>query len=743
MTLHYGLPIAGQCISLLAACMKRQRILYPLFLAACLWSQSATPVFAAQDPSDIFVQALLASQSGEKLSADGRTREALAKFRFAAGLLDQIKADSPKWQPLVREYRSKKTADYIASLEATTARDQALLPGNGDLAAPADDSLIPGASSKRPTAPIIEDSLPDIATGPAGSAEAAELRRQVSEARLEIKRLRAQNVELTQKYEFASSNLRDALKKVDQSRVAVAELRSQLAQTEDRLRTASNAQKKDTASIDTLKKSVASLQRQLSERAADADLVEDEADDLSKTVAQSNQRAIDALKTRDLAVQDRDAAVKEKQEALQARDTSLADLQKTTLDKTAADQALANNVTLTAKLDDAEKQISELNLRPQAADVEALKTQIVDIQKQLSAAQDQSQVYVTNIEELKTQLDTSNKALEEASKKGASTDETIQLKGENDLLRGIVLRTIKEQIKRNQAREIVAEELARIEGKSQALLDQVDVLGMATLQLSDDERKLFKEPELAALDTADAGLSVEMTQTDTDNVRPKLPAATDETAKTNNKTQDSSGSTPSPATATATDKPNLTVPDKYASLVTRAKTFFEQGKMDEAERAYNEILTDDPNNLYALSNLGVVYYKSGKLLQSEKILTKAAAIAPKDFFVNCTLGIVYYRQAKFEKAIESLTQAITIDPTSATAHNYLGIAASQKGWFEAAVKELEKATTLNPKYPDAWFNLAVVYATSEPPSLDKGRECYNKAVELGADPDPSLEKLFQ
>ena len=59
------------------------------------------------------------------------------------------------------------------------------------------------------------------------------------------------------------------------------------------------------------------------------------------------------------------------------------------------------------------------------------------------------------------------------------------------------------------------------------------------------------------------------------------------------------------------------------------------------------------------------------------------------------------------------------------------------------MKELEKATTLNPKYPDAWFNLAVLYATSEPPQLDKARECYRKAVELGAMPDPSLEKLFK
>ena len=719
-----------------AACMKR--FLHLLLLSVCLWTGTMISAPASQDPSDIFVQALLASQSGEKLAADGKSRDALVKFRFAAGLLDQIKADSPKWQPLVREYRAKKTAEHIANLEASVSRDQSLNSNAVEPALPSDESLIPGVSkNSRPTPTpfaIPDAAAGDVATGPAGSAEAAELRRQVAEARLEIKRLRQQNIELTQKYEFTSSNLRDALKKVDQSRVAVAELRSQLAQTEDKLRTASTAQKKDAAAIDGLKKNVASLQRQLSERAADANLVEDEANDLSKTVADANQRTADALRTKDTAVQERDSAEKEKQDAIQARDTALAELQKMTLDKAAADKAIADNAALTAKLDAAEKQIADLSQRPQAADVDALKNQISEIQKQLTAAQNQTQVYATNIEELKAQLAASNQALEEARKQGPANQETIELKNENDLLRGIVLRTIKEQVKRNQAREIVAEELARIEGKSQTLLDQVDVLGSATLQLSDDERKLFKEPELAALDATNPGLSVEMTQTGTDNVRPQLPTGA---------SPQPSPSADASASPSSVTKVPLTVPDKYASLVSRAKTLFEQGKLPQAELAYNEILSDDPNNLYALSNLGVVHYKAGKLPQSEKALTKAAALAPKDFFVNCTLGIVYYRQGKFEKAIESLTQAVAIDPSSATAHNYLGIAASQKGWYEAAVKELEKATTLNPKYPDAWFNLAVIYATSEPPSLDKGRECYHKAIELGADADPSLEKIFK
>jgi uncharacterized protein Yka (UPF0111/DUF47 family) len=60
--------------------------------------------------------------------------------------------------------------------------------------------------------------------------------------------------------------------------------------------------------------------------------------------------------------------------------------------------------------------------------------------------------------------------------------------------------------------------------------------------------------------------------------------------------------------------------------------------------------------------------------------------------------------------IHSLTKALDINPKNAVAHNYLGITASKKGWPEAAEKEILEAIALNPSYPDAHFNLAVVYA---------------------------------
>lgn len=195
-----------------------------------------------------------------------------------------------------------------------------------------------------------------------------------------------------------------------------------------------------------------------------------------------------------------------------------------------------------------------------------------------------------------------------------------------------------------------------------------------------------------------------------------------------------------PAVETSTT-PN--VPPDLAGLAREGKDQFDRGNYREAEKLYEKILAKAPNNLYALSNLGVVRFRAGKLRLAEEAFKKAIAVAPEDAFSHCTLGIVYYSQGKYDEAVNELTKALAINPKNATAHNYLGITASQKGWQEAAQKELETATALDPNYADAFFNLAVVYATQQPPNKENARKHYKRATELGAEPDSALEQLIK
>ena len=185
------------------------------------------------------------------------------------------------------------------------------------------------------------------------------------------------------------------------------------------------------------------------------------------------------------------------------------------------------------------------------------------------------------------------------------------------------------------------------------------------------------------------------------------------------------------------------VPAEILGTVREAKDQYERGNYREAEKSYKDALTKAPNNLYVLSNLGVVYFQAKKFKLAEETFKKAIAIAPEDDFSHCTKGIVEYVQDKLDVAIDDLTKALAINPKNPTAHNYVGITASRKGWQQAALKHLQTATELDPNYADAHFNLAVVFATITPPDKESARQHYKRATELGAEPDTALEQMLK
>ena len=260
-------------------------------------------------------------------------------------------------------------------------------------------------------------------------------------------------------------------------------------------------------------------------------------------------------------------------------------------------------------------------------------------------------------------------------------------------------------------------------------------------RLTTDELALLRQPVVSISDDNSGAVKASFTFAKNTNntsaaAAPSAPAAVEKTMSTDTSPQ----AAPSGYTVPAMFKPS--VPPDVVDLAWQAKENFDKGKYRTAEKIYQEILTKTPNNLYSLSNLGVVYFRTGKLKAAELTLKKAVALSPKDEFTHTTLGIIYYRQAKFDNALTELTKSLGLNPKSATAHNYLGITASQKGWQEAAEKELLEAINENPNYADAHFNLAVIYATGSPPSREQAKQHYVIATKLGAEPDPSLEKLL-
>jgi Flp pilus assembly protein TadD len=215
-------------------------------------------------------------------------------------------------------------------------------------------------------------------------------------------------------------------------------------------------------------------------------------------------------------------------------------------------------------------------------------------------------------------------------------------------------------------------------------------------------------------------------------------ASTDTNAAT--ASTDQSGSQHQADMTRYANKPRL--PDDMREVAQEATDLFENKHYDEAAAKYQTIIDKYPESLYAWSNLGVVRSQQGKLQEAMKALQQAVKLSPNDAFSYRNLGIVYYQLGQNDAAIDALERSIALDPSNVYSHDYLGCACSQKGWEEVAEKEFRKAIEINDDFPDAHYNLAIVYAMQKPPALALARREYKRSLDLGLPHDTRLEKLL-
>jgi len=197
------------------------------------------------------------------------------------------------------------------------------------------------------------------------------------------------------------------------------------------------------------------------------------------------------------------------------------------------------------------------------------------------------------------------------------------------------------------------------------------------------------------------------------------------------------------AAKTNADSQEIPWEGKLKECLAKAKDEFDRQDYLQAENTFQEALKISPDDYFALSNIGVVEFQLGKMTEAETYLKRAASKSKDSSFALTTLGIVHYRQQRLDDAQKVLRKAVEVNSQDFTAHNYLGIVLAASGNGKAGEGEIMRAIEINPQYADAHFNLAVIYATGKPPAKMMAKKHYAKAIELGAPPDPSLERLVQ
>ncbi|HEX5176667.1 MAG TPA: tetratricopeptide repeat protein [Chthoniobacteraceae bacterium] len=692
------------------------------------------------DPSEAFLKAYMTAQQAEKLERENQFKPALAKFRFAGSMLEELKKNNGEWQPAIVEYRSRKIAEAILRVQSKieTQTDLAATaqspPTEKDEAVPPDvvasEPIVEiGSQPARPNPIEVQVAIQDATEELRARVEALET--ELKKSQKEISTAQKEKSEISSKLEKTNAELEQAKVYLAKTSQAEKEVRDQLTAAQESLQVIQSSGTGDEKAAAALQGQITQLKKALEAAQAGRTAAEKESGEAKSKLVGAQEKVASVAQERDTMQRERDDALRELKIAGDA--------------KSRVQVLMTENTGLQKKLAAAENTVREISAdRPRKVqELQEVKKQLEKLRGQLVASQKANQDSEKMIADLRAQLDEASGELATAKLKGATPEETERLAKENQMLRAIVVRERQEEARREQAKKLMLSEFDKLKIKSDVLDQQIQLLAEPIAKLSPEELALLKTPVVTISDTAPGTVKASLTM-----AKPSGSVTignSTEIAETTKKASLESvapggGRTIGPE---ADANFNPVVPPDLLPLAREAKASFDRGKYKQAEKQYQEILTKSPNNLYSLSNLGVVLFHNGKLKAAELTLKKAIAIAPKDEFAHTTLGIVYYQQSKFDDALTELTQSLAINPKSATAHNYLGITASQKGWQEAAEKEMLAAIEENPNYADAHFNLAVIYSSSEPPAKELARRHYEKALALGAQPDPTLDKLLR
>jgi tetratricopeptide (TPR) repeat protein len=131
-------------------------------------------------------------------------------------------------------------------------------------------------------------------------------------------------------------------------------------------------------------------------------------------------------------------------------------------------------------------------------------------------------------------------------------------------------------------------------------------------------------------------------------------------------------------------------------LAARGEQLENDGKLEDAESAYREILKIDPRSIAALNRLGAIEVRRGQFGAGIRYYKRALILNPSEFATNLNLGIAFIKKQDYASAVPPLERAAWAAPEDFQARELLAGALVGQNDFSRALPHLEKAAELNP-----------------------------------------------
>jgi protein O-GlcNAc transferase len=152
------------------------------------------------------------------------------------------------------------------------------------------------------------------------------------------------------------------------------------------------------------------------------------------------------------------------------------------------------------------------------------------------------------------------------------------------------------------------------------------------------------------------------------------------------------------------------------------------GQLDDAEKLYRQILSQNPRHAASLHMLGVVAVQREQYETAAELIGRSISLAPNVPEAHGNLGVAYERLGRTDQAIACFRRALAMQPKNPVGHFKLAGALHNAGQTKLAMEEFKKAIELRPDYAEAHVNLG--NALNAGGQFGEAIRCYERALEL-------------
>jgi tetratricopeptide (TPR) repeat protein len=145
-------------------------------------------------------------------------------------------------------------------------------------------------------------------------------------------------------------------------------------------------------------------------------------------------------------------------------------------------------------------------------------------------------------------------------------------------------------------------------------------------------------------------------------------------------------------------------------------------------------------------NLGYAYWQVDKRSEAVLTLRAAARLLPDDerrSWAYANMAQILAEAGEDILAIATARRSLEIRPGQIAFRRWFASFLSDLGRHGEAIVELEMAQKFAPKDGEVCLDLAQEYLAAQPPQVERARETYQRALELGAKPDESIETTLK